>query len=67
MSFDDFMKSCFSVLKVIVGGDGSLTGANEFRMEWPELLEELVKEGDKNATPLKVLWLELCSDFWNEL
>jgi 6-phosphofructokinase 1 len=27
---------------VIVGGDGSLTGANLFRQEWPVLLEELV-------------------------
>eukprot|EP00795_Rhopilema_esculentum_P008053 gene8053-13967_t len=30
---------------VIIGGDGSLTGANEFRQEWPELLKELVEEG----------------------
>ncbi|GAA28132.2 6-phosphofructokinase [Clonorchis sinensis] len=27
---------------VAIGGDGSLTGANEFRIEWPTLLEELV-------------------------
>ncbi|CAH8640680.1 unnamed protein product [Dicrocoelium dendriticum] len=27
---------------VAIGGDGSLTGANEFRIEWPSLLEELV-------------------------
>jgi len=26
---------------VIIGGDGSLTGANIFRQEWPSLLEEL--------------------------
>ena len=30
---------------VVVGGDGSLTGANLFRSEWPELLAELVEEG----------------------
>jgi 6-phosphofructokinase 1 len=30
---------------VVVGGDGSLTGANLFREEWPELLAELVDEG----------------------
>jgi 6-phosphofructokinase 1 len=30
---------------VVVGGDGSLTGANIFREEWPELLDELVAEG----------------------
>lgn len=26
------------------GGDGSLTGANLFREEWPELLQQLVDE-----------------------
>ncbi|CAF9927229.1 MAG: 6-phosphofructokinase, alpha subunit [Alectoria fallacina] len=31
---------------VICGGDGSLTGADTFRGEWPSLLEELVKNGD---------------------
>lgn len=30
---------------VIIGGDGSLTGANLFRQEWPALLEELVADG----------------------
>jgi 6-phosphofructokinase 1 len=30
---------------VVIGGDGSLTGANLFRQEWPELLAELVTEG----------------------
>lgn len=30
---------------VIIGGDGSLTGANVFRNEWPELLTELVNQG----------------------
>jgi 6-phosphofructokinase 1 len=30
---------------VVVGGDGSLTGANLFRQEWPELLNELVDTG----------------------
>lgn len=29
----------------VIGGDGSLTGANIFRNEWGSLLEELVKEG----------------------
>lgn len=31
---------------VVIGGDGSLTGANIFRQEWPSLLEELVKAGE---------------------
>ncbi|CAD5234066.1 unnamed protein product [Bursaphelenchus xylophilus] len=30
---------------VCIGGDGSLTGANLFRQEWPSLVEELVKQG----------------------
>lgn len=30
---------------VVVGGDGSLTGADLFRSEWPSLVDELVKEG----------------------
>jgi 6-phosphofructokinase 1 len=30
---------------VVVGGDGSLTGANLFRQEWPSLLEELARAG----------------------
>lgn len=31
---------------VVIGGDGSLTGATIFRQEWPELLAELVHRGD---------------------
>ncbi len=31
---------------VVIGGDGSLTGANTFREEWPELLGELVDQGE---------------------
>lgn len=30
----------------VVGGDGSLTGANMFRTEWQELLADLVKAGE---------------------
>jgi 6-phosphofructokinase 1 len=30
---------------VVIGGDGSLTGASVFRGEWPQLLEELVNSG----------------------
>lgn len=29
----------------VIGGDGSLTGADIFRREWPELINELVTEG----------------------
>ena len=31
---------------VIIGGDGSLTGADKFRSEWPSLIEELVETGE---------------------
>ncbi|XP_071553505.1 ATP-dependent 6-phosphofructokinase isoform X5 [Temnothorax nylanderi] len=31
---------------VVIGGDGSLTGANLFKEEWPTLLKELVESGD---------------------
>ncbi|HEU4898056.1 MAG TPA: 6-phosphofructokinase [Actinomycetota bacterium] len=31
---------------VVIGGDGSLTGANLLREEWPELLSELVDGGE---------------------
>lgn len=30
---------------VVIGGDGSLTGADTLRREWPELVRELVAEG----------------------
>ena len=31
---------------IICGGDGSLTGADRFRSEWPSLIEELVTTGE---------------------
>ncbi|MGM0818894.1 MAG: 6-phosphofructokinase, partial [Actinomycetota bacterium] len=31
---------------VVIGGDGSLTGADLFRREWPELLAELAEGGE---------------------
>ena len=31
---------------IIIGGDGSLTGANIFRQEWPSLLAELTQSGE---------------------
>ena len=31
---------------VVIGGDGSLTGANIFREEWPSLVEELAEKGE---------------------
>lgn len=34
---------------IVIGGDGSLTGADTFRREWPELLSELVETGVVSA------------------
>lgn len=31
---------------IVIGGDGSLTGANLFRQEWPVLLSELAQSGE---------------------
>jgi 6-phosphofructokinase 1 len=31
---------------IVIGGDGSLTGAHIFRLEWPTLLNELVAQGE---------------------
>lgn len=31
---------------IVIGGDGSLTGANLFRQEWPSLVAELVENGE---------------------
>ncbi len=30
----------------VIGGDGSLTGANIFRQEWPHLVDELLADGE---------------------
>jgi 6-phosphofructokinase len=35
--------------KVCIGGDGSLTGANTFRQEWPSLISELRERGELTA------------------
>ena len=34
---------------VVIGGDGSLTGANVFRQEWPSILAELAGSGEISA------------------
>ena len=34
---------------IICGGDGSLTGADKFRAEWPGLIEELLRTGEITA------------------
>lgn len=35
---------------IVCGGDGSLTGADKFRGEWPSLLEELVSTGKRKES-----------------
>lgn len=45
-------KAAYNLVKLgitnlcVIGGDGSLTGANAFRTEWSELLSDLVKAGE---------------------
>ncbi|MGA2489886.1 MAG: 6-phosphofructokinase, partial [Anaerolineales bacterium] len=34
---------------VVIGGDGSLTGANQFRQEWPAIVTELAQSGEITA------------------
>ena len=41
---ENLVKSGINSL-VVIGGDGSLTGANVFKEEWTGLLEELIKTG----------------------
>ena len=38
---------------IICGGDGSLTGADKFRDEWPSLLKELVEKGELKANEIE--------------
>lgn len=32
----------------VIGGDGSLTGANQFRKQWRELLTDLIQTGERH-------------------
>jgi 6-phosphofructokinase 1 len=34
---------------VVIGGDGSLTGANQFRQEWPSIVTDLAASGEISA------------------
>lgn len=38
----------------VIGGDGSLTGANLFREEWSGLLDELLQQGDRSLHDFSV-------------
>jgi 6-phosphofructokinase len=35
-------------VQIVIGGDGSLTGANIFRQEWKDFVQELLEEGKTN-------------------
>ncbi|KAK9463107.1 phosphofructokinase domain-containing protein [Lipomyces oligophaga] len=37
---------------IVCGGDGSLTGADLFRAEWPDLLHELVDKGELSSSQI---------------
>ena len=43
---------------VVIGGDGSLTGAEVFKTEWPGLLAELVAAGAATSTFLTSPFIE---------
>lgn len=53
------MKAACNLVKLgitnlcVIGGDGSLTGANQFRTEWSGLLGDLVKAGKETGA----VWL----------
>ncbi|KAA0707164.1 ATP-dependent 6-phosphofructokinase, muscle type [Triplophysa tibetana] len=61
------LKAAYNLVKLsitnlcVIGGDGSLTGANIFRTEWSDLLKELVakgritKEEAKNSSHLNIV------------
>lgn len=47
------LQAAFNMIKegidalVVCGGDGSLTGADVFRSEWPDLVAELLDSGEE--------------------
>lgn len=52
-------KAAYNLVKLgitnlcVIGGDGSLTGANQFRTEWRDLLADLVKAGESHDTQFR--------------
>ncbi|XP_054641214.1 phosphofructokinase, muscle b isoform X2 [Dunckerocampus dactyliophorus] len=52
-------KAAYNLVKLgitnlcVIGGDGSLTGANQFRTEWSQLLADLVKAGKISTSEAK--------------
>lgn len=54
------MKAACNLVKLgitnlcVIGGDGSLTGANEFRTEWSGLLVDLVQAGKETNEAARI-------------
>ena len=46
---------------VVCGGDGSLTGADLFRSEWPRLIETLRNDGMHRCIPVFLMLLNILS------
>uniref|UniRef100_A0A8C6LZQ3 ATP-dependent 6-phosphofructokinase n=1 Tax=Nothobranchius furzeri TaxID=105023 RepID=A0A8C6LZQ3_NOTFU len=52
-------KAAYNLVKLgitnlcVIGGDGSLTGANQFRTEWKDLLADLIKAGKISSNEAK--------------
>ena len=55
-------KAAYNLVKLgitnlcVIGGDGSLTGANQFRTEWSELLTDLLKSGERRNPKFSQFW-----------
>lgn len=55
------MKAACNLVKLgitnlcVIGGDGSLTGANEFRTEWSGLLVDLVRAGKETNEAARIV------------
>jgi len=55
---------------IVIGGDGSLTGANMFRKEWPEHVQKLLEEGavedeHKRASTATLTAAAPCLGIWS--
>lgn len=45
---------------IVIGGDGSLTGARELRLMWSDLLSQLQKSGELQLTIYDHYWSKIC-------
>ncbi len=55
------LKAAFNLVKLgitnlcVIGGDGSLTGANIFRTEWSDLLKDLIGKGKQSVLKVQII------------